>query len=170
VVNFFKKKTKNHFSFYPPSLPFSILSLLFHISFIHPISLPYLFTISPRSFLSFSLISLHPFHPVHSIAVFSLLVATSKSRHHFSFFLSPQVLRNFLCHTPLILPLVSGFCDSLPSFLLVCVFVPFTQLSINPSSFCSQFFHFFTGKPVSLVAFLFLLLLRILSLFSPTFR
>jgi hypothetical protein len=27
--------------------------------------------------------------------------------------------------------------DSFPSFLLVCVFVPFTQLYIHPSSFCS---------------------------------
>jgi hypothetical protein len=35
-------------------LYFSILSLLFHISFIHPISLPSSFGISPRSFLCLS--------------------------------------------------------------------------------------------------------------------
>jgi hypothetical protein len=90
------------------------------------------------------------------IAVFSLLVSTSKARHHFSLFctLSRQVFLNFLCHTPLILPVVSGFFDSFPSFLLVCVFAPFTQLYIHPSSFCSQFFHFFTEIPVSLIVFL----------------
>jgi hypothetical protein len=74
------------------------------------------------------------------ILTFSLLVPTSKSRHHFSFSctLSPQVL-----------PVVLGFFDSFPSFLLVCGFVSFTQLYIHPSSFCSQSFRFFTGKPVS---------------------
>jgi hypothetical protein len=62
-----------------------------------------------------SFISFHP------ISVFSLLVPTSESRHYFSFSctLLLQVLRNFLCHTPLILPVVSGFFDSVPSFLLV---------------------------------------------------
>jgi hypothetical protein len=70
---------------------------------------------------------------------------------------------------PLILPVVSGFFDSLPSFLLVRVFVPFTQLYIHPSFFCSQSFHFFTGIPVPLVVLLFLLLLLVLFLFSPAF-
>jgi hypothetical protein len=66
----------------------------------------------------------------HSIPVFSLLVPTTKSRHHFSFFytLSFQVLRNFLSCTPLTFPVVSGFFDSFPSFLLVCVIVSFTRL------------------------------------------
>jgi hypothetical protein len=100
------------------------------------------------------------FHPV---PVLSLLVPTSKSRHNFSFFctLSPQLLRNFLCYTPLIFPVVSGFFDSFPSFLFVCVFVPFTQLYIHPSSFDPQSFHFFTGIPVSLIVFLALLLFRV---------
>jgi hypothetical protein len=78
------------------------MSFLFHIFFIHPISLPASFRISPRSFLSLSLLSLHPFHTCsiaslfiahsapsflsfHPIPVFSLLVHTSKYRHHFSF-------------------------------------------------------------------------------------
>jgi hypothetical protein len=106
---------------------------------------------SARSFLSF-----------HPIPVFSLLVPTSESRHHFSLSctLSPQVLLNFLCHTLLIdtpsciLYLESRFFDSLPYFLLVDVFIPFTQLYIHSSSFCSQSFHFFTGIPVPLVVLL----------------
>jgi hypothetical protein len=62
--------------------------------------------------------------------------------------------------------------DSLILSLLSClsVFIPFTQLYIHPSSFCSQSFHFFTGKLVPLVVFLFLLLLRVLFLFSSPFR
>jgi hypothetical protein len=38
---------------------------------------------------------------------------------------------------------VSTFLDSFSSFLLACVFVPFTQLYIHPSYFCSQTFPFF---------------------------
>jgi hypothetical protein len=103
---------------------------------------------SARSFLSF-----------HPIPVFCLRVSTSESRHHFSLSctLSPQVLLNFLCHTLLIdtpsciLYLESRFFDSLPYFLLVDVFLPFTQLYIHSSCFCSQSFHFFTGIPVPLV-------------------
>jgi hypothetical protein len=113
-----------------------------------PPALNYLFLLivhSAPSFLSF-----------HPIPFFSILVHTSKSRHHFSFSftVSPQVLRNYLCHTLLILPVVSAFFDSLSSFLLVCVFVPFTQLYIYSSPFCFQSFHFFTGIPVFLVVFL----------------
>jgi hypothetical protein len=50
------------FLFYPPRLSISILSLLFHISFIHLISPPSSFSISFRSFLSLSLISPHQLH------------------------------------------------------------------------------------------------------------
>jgi hypothetical protein len=100
--------------------------------------LPYLFYPSYLScvFIQYFSLSLLFFHPIR---VFSLLVPTSKSRDHFSFFcpLSPQVFRNFLCHTPLILPVVSGCFNSFPSFLLFCIFVPFTQLYIHPSAFCS---------------------------------
>jgi hypothetical protein len=121
------------FSYLSP-LSFSILSLFFYISFVHLISLPSSFTISPHSFLSLShfATSISPvlnclflfiahaapcFLSFHPILVFYLLVFTSKSRHNLSFFcnLSPQVLRNFLCHTPLILPIVPGFFDSFPS-------------------------------------------------------
>jgi hypothetical protein len=76
----------------------------------------------PSLLIAHSALSFLFFHP---IPLFYLLVPTSKSRHHFSFFcsLSLQVLQNFPCHTPLILP--------------------FTQLYIRPSSFCSQYFHLF---------------------------
>jgi hypothetical protein len=54
------------------------------------------------------LMALHSpsFLSFHPIPVFSLLVPTCESRHHFPFSctFSPQVLRNFLCHTPLIFP------------------------------------------------------------------
>jgi hypothetical protein len=119
-------------------------------------------------FIAHSAPSFLSFHPT---PVFSFLVPTSKSRHHFSFFctLSPQVLWNFLCHTPLILPVVSGFFDSFPSFLLACVFVPFTQLYIHPASFCSQSFHFFTGIPVPLIVLFLSLFFSALFFFSIHF-
>jgi hypothetical protein len=75
---------------------------------------------------------------------------------------SEHCLRQLYGHRPSF-----GFFDYYPSFLLVCFFVPFTQLYIQPSSFCSQSFHFFTGIPVSLTAFLSLLLFRVF-FFSPT--
>jgi hypothetical protein len=110
--------TNNYFL--SPTPFFSCSFLPFHISFIHLISLLFSFSIPPRSVLFLFLISLHPFYiyvlnylsrliahsapfflSFHSIPVSSLLVPTSKSRRHFFFFstLSPQVLRNFLCHT-----------------------------------------------------------------------
>jgi hypothetical protein len=143
------------------------------INFFLPIPHPFLFLSFPSSSISLSsLLSifhiLHLFPLLPSIPVFFLLVLTSKSRHHSSFFctLSPQVLRNFFCHTSIILPVVFEFFDSFASFL----FVPFTQLYIHPSSFCSQSFRFFTGIPVPLVVFLSLLLLRVLFFFSPAFH
>jgi hypothetical protein len=82
---------------------------IIHPSYLLRYSFPSSFSISPRSFLSLSLISLHPFHVLnylfhligHSapsffsfcpIPVFSLLVPTSKSPRHFSLFctLSPS--------------------------------------------------------------------------------
>jgi hypothetical protein len=59
-------KQNNLFNSFLPLISFSILSFLFHISFIHPISNPSSFGISPRSFPSLSPISLHPF-PMCSI-------------------------------------------------------------------------------------------------------
>jgi hypothetical protein len=77
------------------NIPHPFLYLSFSsssISRIHFISLPSSFCISPRSFLSLSLISLllaqsaPSFLFFRPISVFSLLVPTSKSRHHFSSF------------------------------------------------------------------------------------
>jgi hypothetical protein len=112
------------------SIPHPFLFLFFSSSYIHLISLPSSFSVPLRSFLSPSLISLHLLSRLPSNTCFPLLVSTSRSRHYFSFFctLSPQVLQNFLCHTPLILPVVSGFFDYFPSFLLFCIFIPSTQL------------------------------------------
>jgi hypothetical protein len=116
--------------FLPPTPLLSHFVPLFHISFIHLISLPSSFSISLRSIspshfatsiphgfyclsLSLSLLVGHSapsFLSFRPIPAFSLLVPTSKSRHHFSFFctVSSQVLRNFLCYTPsLILSLLS---------------------------------------------------------------
>jgi hypothetical protein len=164
--------------------PFPPLPHLFHPSYLPSVFIPYVFPFLslPLSyfasiphvldclslFIAHSAPSFLSFHPT---PVFSFLVPTSKSRHHFSFFctLSPQVLWNFLCHTPLILPVVSEFFDSFPSFLLACVFVPFTQLYIHPASFCSQSFHFFTGIPVPLIVLFLSLFFSALFFFSIHF-
>jgi hypothetical protein len=156
------------------------------MSFIHLISLPSSFSISPRSFSSLNLISLHPFHvcsivslsSLHILQLLSLssiqyLVSVSSLPHlylaiiFFSCILSPRVL---FCHIPLILPVVPGFFYSFPCFLLVCVFVPFTQLNIPPSSFYAQSFYFFTDIPAPLLVFLSLLLFSVLVFFSPAFH
>jgi hypothetical protein len=78
---------KNHFVFYPPPL-FFILSLLFHIFFIHPISLPSSFSISPSS--SFSLISPDPFHmcSIVSLASYHVLHLLSSPSVQYLFSLS----------------------------------------------------------------------------------
>jgi hypothetical protein len=134
------------FSYPPPFFFYSFppLPYLFHPYYLPSAFIQYFSPFSP--FLSFRYIhstcaqlarSVPSFLSFPPIPIFSLLVPTSKSRHHFSFSctLSLQILRNFLCYTPLILPVVSGFFDSYPSFLLVCVFVPFTQLYIHQSPF-----------------------------------
>jgi hypothetical protein len=106
--------------------PYYLPSVL--IQYFSPFNcLPLLRTRSAPSFFSF-----------RPIFVCSLLVPTSKSRHHFSLFCTFPP-----CQTLLILPV-----DSLSSFLIVSVFVPFTQLYIHPSSFCSQSFHSFTGPSI----------------------
>jgi hypothetical protein len=142
------------------------------MSFFHLISLPSSFVLLPVPFSpSFSFRYIYSTCTLLSLSLhssfctfFPLLPSNTyflsphSHAHHFSLscILSPQGLRNFLCNIPLILPVVSGFFDSLPSFLLVCVFVPFTRLYIATS------FHFFTGIPVPLVV-----LLRVLFLSSP---
>jgi hypothetical protein len=111
-----------------PPLPYR-----FYLSYLSSVFIQYFSSSFLIAHYAPSLLNFHP------IRVFSLLVPTSKSYDHFSFFcpLSPQVFRNFLCHTSLILPLVSGCFDSFPSFLLFCIFIPFTQLYIHLSAFCS---------------------------------
>jgi hypothetical protein len=135
-----------------PSPSISLLSILFfyfpsvfiqYFSQFLSLPLSHFATSIPHHVLNcLSFLIAHPapsFLSFHQIPVFSLLVPTSKSSHHFSFsyILSPQLLRHFLCHTPLIVPVIFGFFNSFPSFLLVCVFVPFTHLYIHPSPFCS---------------------------------
>jgi hypothetical protein len=149
IANIKIQLQKIHIFSYPPPLFFSILSLLFHMSFIHPIFLPFSLSISSRSFASslshYTAYAPHPgpslffFRP---IPVLSLFVPTSERS------LSPQVHRNILCHASLILPVVRGFSDYLPSLLLVGVFVPLAQLHTHPSSFRSHSFYFFAGIPV----------------------
>jgi hypothetical protein len=74
----------------PYGLSIIILSLLFHISFIHLISLPSSFSISPRSFLSLSLISPYPLHVYSIISVSSwhILHLSSSSSVQYLFSLS----------------------------------------------------------------------------------
>jgi hypothetical protein len=120
-----------------PSSSISLSSILspFHL---HLVFLPVPFSPSLSFLYIHSQLSLSPhstfctfFLSFHPIPVFFLLVLTSKSRHHSSFF-SPQVLRNFLRHTSIILPVVFGFFDSFASSLFV---VPLS-LSLN-----STFIH-----------------------------
>jgi hypothetical protein len=112
----FKKKC----FFYSPTLSFSIRPLLFHIFFIHPISHSSSFSISPFPFspslslryihftcarLSLSFLIAHSapsFLSFRPIPVFSLLVATSESRHHFSFSctLTPEFPQSYTSHPP----------------------------------------------------------------------
>jgi hypothetical protein len=91
--------------------PFRLHSVFFPVPF-SP-SLSHFATSIPHVLNCLSLLIAHSapsFLSFHPVPVFSFLVPTYKSRHHFSFFctLSPQVLRNFLCHTPFILPVVSA--------------------------------------------------------------
>jgi hypothetical protein len=124
-----------HLLLYPfPSFPY-----LFHPSY-----LPSIFT--PRSFSFLSLISLHPFHMIvldclslfiahsapsflsfHPIPVFSLLLPTSKSRHHLSFFCTLSLPRYSVIH----LSFFPLYIDSFIFFLLSCLVL---SLSLSLSS------------------------------------
>jgi hypothetical protein len=162
----YQRMILNKFSNTGFPIPFFLITIPKNITFFflspHPIPFPYLFHPSYlafvfiRYFSPFLPLPFSPFHicslviahsapsflSFHPIPVFALLVTSSKSRHHFSFSctLSPQVFRNFLCYTPLILPLLSGFFDSLPSFLLIwslslslsSTFIHLSLLSIFP--------------------------------------
>jgi hypothetical protein len=147
--------------------PSSCISLSFILS-------PFSFSISPRSVLTLSL----SFRYIHSTcAFFPLLPSFIQylfSLYSFphlnlaiiflSFALSLSPPRNFLCHIPLIFPVVS-----FSSFFILCVFVLFTQLYVHSAFFCFQSFHFFTDIPVSLIVFLSLSLSLSLSFFSVFF-
>jgi hypothetical protein len=169
---FFLSPTHFFFHSVPPcsiSLLFILFSFRLHSVFLPSLSFRYihfrcaLLSLSPHSTFCTSF----PLFPDNTCFLFSCShVWISPSFFSLLHSLSLQALRNFLCHTPFILLVVSGFFDSFYSFLLFCVFVPFTQFYIHPSSFCSQSFHFFTGIPVPLVVFLSLLLLRVSSLLS----
>jgi hypothetical protein len=106
----------NIFNSYPPPLS-SIISLLFHISFIHPIfilyfsrllSLPLFHFVAsiPRVFDYLSLLIAHSapsFLSFRPIPIFSLLVPTSESRHYFSFsctFPPQEFPLSYSPHTP----------------------------------------------------------------------
>jgi hypothetical protein len=84
-----KKEITFFFLFSP--LFFSIVSLLFHISFIHPIRFR-LLSISPRSFLSLSLSLISP-HPLHMCSIASL-----SSRH--ILYLHSSLSVNTCFHSP----------------------------------------------------------------------
>jgi hypothetical protein len=138
------KKKKKHFPFYPHPFLFllchscSIISLSYILSpfRLHSVFLPISFSLSLSFRRIYSTYARSSFSPYSTFCTFLLhlppntcfLSPTSEFRHNFSFssILHSQAFRNFLCRTPLTLPVVSGFFDSLPSFLLVRVVVPFT--------------------------------------------
>jgi hypothetical protein len=131
----------------PPLLSFSILSLLFHFSFIHlpAVFAPYFSPFPSLPLFSFrrmcSIFSLSSRHLLHLLSLFSfrpipvlsLLVPTSASRHHFS-----------LLHTLSPLPIVIRFAYSLSSLLLICVFVPLPFSSPSPYTFSRRVVFFFS--------------------------
>jgi hypothetical protein len=98
---------------------------------------------------------------------FPLLPFIYESCHHFSpsCTLSPQIFRNFLCHTPFIL----FYLDSLILALLSCLSVSLS-LSLSSTFIHLPFALFFTGISVPLVLLPSLVLLRVLLLFSPASR
>jgi hypothetical protein len=91
------KISQQPFQFLFPPLFFSILSLLLHTSFIHPISLPSSLSVSRRSFPSLSLISSHPLH-MCSIVLAAHSAPSLLSLRPIPGTLSLQVHRNILCH------------------------------------------------------------------------
>jgi hypothetical protein len=145
LLCFSKHKNNNSKKKFFLSIPHLFLFLFCPSCSIYLISLLSSFSISPRSFLSLSVISPHPcarsslsllvahsapsLFSFPSIPVLSLLIPTSKSRHHFSCTFSPQVLRNFLSYSLLCL---DSLIFSLLSFLSVSL----------PLSLSSAFIHF----------------------------
>jgi hypothetical protein len=147
-------KQNNLFNSFPPLLSFSILSFLFHISFIHPISNPSSFGISPRSFPSLSPISLHPF-PMCSIVslhiTHSALLYFPSIQHLFSLSSFPHLnLAIIFLSLYLSLP---RYIDSLTLSLLSCLSV---SLSLSLSSAFIHL-HFALDLSTSSLAYPFLL-------------
>jgi hypothetical protein len=118
-------------------------SLFFHPS---PCRLRSIFLPIPFSFsLSFrrmcSIFSLSSSHLLHLLSLFSflpipvlsLLVPTSATRYHF-----------FRSHTLSPLPIVLRFSYSLPSLLLICVFVPLPFYSPSPCTFSRRVVFLFS--------------------------
>jgi hypothetical protein len=153
------------FTFFPIPHLFLFLSILsFSISFIHSISLPSSFSsLSPSlslslslSFLSFrSLLIPHAapsFLSFHPMPVFSLLVPTSKSRHHFPF--SCTLLSSGTPEFPLVidLPYSLLYLDS-----LILSFISYFSVSLS-FSLSSTFIHlpFALNLSTSSLAYLFL--------------
>jgi hypothetical protein len=133
-----------------PSLSFPFSS----ISFSYIRISPSLISLHPCAQLSLS--SQHILHLLSSPSVQYLLSLSSFSHLNLAFIflflalsLSPGTREFPVIH----LPAVPWFFDSLPSFLLVRILVPFIQFPIHPSFFCLQSFHFFTGIPVPLSLF-----------------
>src|SRR5699024_1231614 len=67
------------------------------------------------------------------------------------FTLSFQVLWQVVMQELLILVIVPGFPDSLSSFLLFNISIPFTQFYIHPSPVLSPSFYFFNCVPISFI-------------------
>jgi hypothetical protein len=171
VTFLFLSPTPTHFYFYSfPPLPYpfhpTLLPSVFAQYFSPDLSLPlsHFVASAPHVLDRLILLSAHPAP--------SLLVPASKPRHHFPLFrtLSPQVHRNILYQASLILLVVPGFSDSLPSLLLVRVFVPLAHLRAHPFSFRSHSFHFLTGISFPPAVILSLFHIRALFLFSIALR
>jgi hypothetical protein len=170
------------------------VSLLFHISFIHRISLTSSFGISPRSFISFSLshfatsiprvlnslsFSLSPCPHNTFCTVFPLLPSNTCSLSsfpllnlaHFSFFCTLSPLPRYseistVVHLSYSLLYLGSLILSLLSCLSVSMSLSLSSTFIYlPFALSLSSFQFFTSIPVSLVVFLSFLLLRILFFF-----
>jgi hypothetical protein len=135
------QKIYSYFYFCPPPLSFSVLSLLFHISVIHLISLKSLFSISSRSFLSVSLILLPPFSlcSIVFLSSFCTFFPLLPSFHPFLFLSFPSssisllsILSSFRLYS-VVLPVPFS------PFLLF-RYIPCAQLSFSPhGTFCTSF-------------------------------
>jgi hypothetical protein len=130
------RQVKNIFLSVPHLFLFHSLPPFPYLFFIHPIFLSSSFSIcSPIPHWSLPPSHFCYIHSTCPLNCVSLLIPMS-AIFLSTFFSCRQVLFSFFLHS--LYPRYSGISsDSFPSFLLVCIFVPFTQLYIHPSSFCS---------------------------------